>query len=39
MDRLWASCRFVKANENPAPVGLFLSDNRLTFYQGRIRRA
>ncbi|ESQ12272.1 MAG: hypothetical protein N838_01425 [Thiohalocapsa sp. PB-PSB1] len=23
-------CRFPKANKNPAPVGLFLSDNRLS---------
>ena len=27
------SCRFAKANENPAPVGLFLSSNRLSNVQ------
>jgi hypothetical protein len=27
MERLWASFRCAKANENPAPVGLFLSGN------------
>ncbi|ESQ13981.1 MAG: hypothetical protein N838_00830 [Thiohalocapsa sp. PB-PSB1] len=28
-ERLWAGCRLAKANENPTPVGLFFSDNRL----------
>gem|GEM_PF-4613481 len=29
MEQLWTGCRFAKANENLALVGLFLSGNRL----------
>ena len=30
IERLWAGCRLAKANENPAPVSLLLSGNRLS---------
>ncbi|ESQ12746.1 MAG: hypothetical protein N838_01325 [Thiohalocapsa sp. PB-PSB1] len=36
MQRLWAGCRFVKANENPASVGLFLFGNRLELLQAAV---